>query len=141
MCLLLLQRKKTLLVEYRQLRKANAFVDRRFGEEDESLTAEEKAIARFQKQRMKEFEGAPHQHCLIAPQWQYHPNATTAGNKPVASASQFLLKTVAQIVLTVYVTSYMSSNVETINAQGFLLYCCVSAKTIDVMHVQVTNLP
>ena len=52
-----LQRKKTLLVEYRQLRKANAFVDRRFGEEDESLTAEEKAIARFQKQRMKEFGG------------------------------------------------------------------------------------
>ena len=54
-----LQRKKTLLVEYRQLRKANAFVDRRFGEEDESLTAEEKAIARFQKQRMKEFGGKP----------------------------------------------------------------------------------
>ena len=53
----LVQRKKTLLVEYRQLRKANAFVDRRFGEEDESLTAEEKAIARFQKQRMKEFGG------------------------------------------------------------------------------------
>ncbi|DBA90017.1 TPA: hypothetical protein ACH3X2_004286 [Trebouxia sp. C0005] len=51
------KRKKTLLVEYRQLRKANAFVDRRFGEEDESLTAEEKAIARFQKQRMKEFGG------------------------------------------------------------------------------------
>ena len=46
-----------MLVEYRQLRKANAFVDRRFGEEDESLTAEEKAIARFQKQRMKEFGG------------------------------------------------------------------------------------
>ncbi|DBA84060.1 TPA: hypothetical protein ACH3X1_006541 [Trebouxia sp. C0004] len=51
------KRKKTLLVEYRQLRKANAFVDRRFGEEDESLTAEEKAIVRFQKQRMKEFGG------------------------------------------------------------------------------------
>ncbi len=27
------QRKKTLLVEYRQLRKANSFVDRRFGGE------------------------------------------------------------------------------------------------------------
>ena len=51
----MLQRKKTLLVEYKQLRKANAFVDRRFGEDDESLTAEVKAIARFQKQRMKEF--------------------------------------------------------------------------------------
>lgn len=60
------QRKKTLLVEYRQLRKANAFVDRRFGEEDESLTAEEKAIARFQKQRMKEFGGKPYKHCSFA---------------------------------------------------------------------------
>ena len=29
--LLLLQRKKTLLVEYKQLRKANTFIDRRFG--------------------------------------------------------------------------------------------------------------
>lgn len=53
-----LQRNKTLLVEYRQLRKANAFIDRRFGEDDESLTAEEKAIARFQKQRMKDLGGA-----------------------------------------------------------------------------------
>lgn len=53
----MLQRKETLLVEYKQLRKANAFVDRRFGESDDSLTAEEKAIARFQKQRMKEFAG------------------------------------------------------------------------------------
>ena len=44
-------------MEYRQLRKANAFIDRRFGEDDESLTAEEKAIARFQKQRMKDVEG------------------------------------------------------------------------------------
>ena len=52
-----MQRKKTLLVEYKQLRKANAFVDRRFGEDDDTLTAEEKAIARFQKQRMKEFGG------------------------------------------------------------------------------------
>ena len=52
-----LQRKKTLLVEYRQLRKANAFVDRRFGEDNEGLTPEEKAIVRFQKQRMSQAGG------------------------------------------------------------------------------------
>ena len=66
----ILQRKKTLLVEYRQLRKANAFVDRRFGEEDESLTAEEKAIARFQKQRMKDFGGKS--RLIIAPCLKLH---------------------------------------------------------------------
>lgn len=52
-----------MLVEYRQLRKANAFIDRRFGEDNESLTAEEKAIARFQKQRMKDLGGV-HACCL-----------------------------------------------------------------------------
>ena len=36
-------------MEYKQLRKNNDFVDRRFGEEDESLTQEEKALMRFQK--------------------------------------------------------------------------------------------
>ncbi|KAL4451742.1 hypothetical protein ABPG75_007404 [Micractinium tetrahymenae] len=48
------RRKSTLLVEYKQLRKSNAFIDRRFGEDDESLTADEKALLRFQKQRLKE---------------------------------------------------------------------------------------
>ncbi|PRW57304.1 Nucleolar 14 [Chlorella sorokiniana] len=52
------KRKSTLLVEYRQLRKSNAFIDRRFGEDDESLTAEEKALLRFQKQRLKEMAGS-----------------------------------------------------------------------------------
>ncbi|EFN50525.1 hypothetical protein CHLNCDRAFT_139005, partial [Chlorella variabilis] len=42
---------------YRQLRKSNAFIDRRFGEDDESLTADEKALLRFQKQRLKELAG------------------------------------------------------------------------------------
>ncbi|KFM28610.1 Nucleolar protein 14 [Auxenochlorella protothecoides] len=50
-------RKNTLLVEYKQLRKSNAFIDRRFGEDDESLTADEKALLRFQKQRMQELAG------------------------------------------------------------------------------------
>ena len=52
------KRKDTLLVEYRQLRKSNAFVDKRFGEDDTSLTQEEKALMRFQKQRMKELSGS-----------------------------------------------------------------------------------
>ena len=52
------KRKDTLLVEYRQLRKSNAFVDKRFGEDDASLTQEEKALMRFQKQRMKELSGS-----------------------------------------------------------------------------------
>jgi nucleolar protein 14 len=51
------QRKSTLLVEYAALRKSNAFVDRRFGEDDASLTADERALARFQRQRMRELAG------------------------------------------------------------------------------------
>eukprot|EP00892_Ulva_mutabilis_P004229 jgi/Ulvmu1/2178/UM013_0023.1 len=47
------KRKKTLLVEYKQLKKSNAFVDRRIGEYDEQLTEEEKAIARFQRERLQ----------------------------------------------------------------------------------------
>jgi nucleolar protein 14 len=42
------------LIEYKQLRKSNAFIDRRFGEEDEGMDPEERAILRFQKQRMRE---------------------------------------------------------------------------------------
>lgn len=53
-----MQRRDTLLVEYKQLRKNNAFVDKRFGEEDDSLTQEEKALMRFQKQRMKDMSGS-----------------------------------------------------------------------------------
>ena len=52
------KRRDTLLVEYRQMRKSNAFVDRRFGEGDGSLSQEEKALMRFQKQRMKELQSA-----------------------------------------------------------------------------------
>ncbi|GIL77894.1 hypothetical protein Vretimale_6572 [Volvox reticuliferus] len=48
------RRKKTLLVEYRQLRKANTFVDRRFGESNPELTETDKGIARLQAQRMKD---------------------------------------------------------------------------------------
>eukprot|EP00897_Mesotaenium_endlicherianum_P006282 jgi/Mesen1/5682/ME000288S04895 len=45
------RRKATLLQEYQQRGKANAFLDRRFGESDEGLSQEEKAIMRFQKER------------------------------------------------------------------------------------------
>ncbi|GFR42205.1 hypothetical protein Agub_g3096, partial [Astrephomene gubernaculifera] len=48
------RRKKTLLVEYRQLRKANTFVDRRFGESDPELTESDKGLARLRAQRMKD---------------------------------------------------------------------------------------
>ncbi|GLI63095.1 hypothetical protein VaNZ11_005999, partial [Volvox africanus] len=48
------RRKKTLLVEYRQLRKANTFVDRRFGESNPELTETDKGIARLRAQRVKE---------------------------------------------------------------------------------------
>ncbi|GLJ38313.1 hypothetical protein SUGI_0780240 [Cryptomeria japonica] len=45
------KRKKTLLQEYKQSGKANMFLDRRFGENDESLGDEDKAIIRFQRER------------------------------------------------------------------------------------------
>ncbi|CAM6021599.1 unnamed protein product [Sphagnum balticum] len=46
------KRKKTLLQEYKQRGKVNAFLDHRFGEQDETLAEEDKAILRFQKERM-----------------------------------------------------------------------------------------
>ncbi|KAG2492669.1 hypothetical protein HYH03_009084 [Edaphochlamys debaryana] len=52
------RRKKTLLVEYRQLRKANTFVDRRFGESDPNLTESDKGLARLQAQRLRQAERA-----------------------------------------------------------------------------------
>ena len=52
------QRKSSLLVEYRQLRKSNAFIDRRFGEDDDTLTPDERALLRFQKQRLKDLSGS-----------------------------------------------------------------------------------
>ena len=41
------QRKATLLVEYQQRHKNNKLVDRRFGENDPSLSVEEKMLQRF----------------------------------------------------------------------------------------------
>jgi len=45
------KRKKTLLQEYKQSGKANVFLDRRFGENDETLEDADKAIIRFQRER------------------------------------------------------------------------------------------
>jgi hypothetical protein len=45
------QRKKTLLQEYKQSGKANVFLDRRFGENDDTLEDADKAIIRFQRER------------------------------------------------------------------------------------------
>ena len=47
-----LQRKATLLQEYRQRGRAGLFIDRRFGANDEDTPEGEKAIVRFQKERM-----------------------------------------------------------------------------------------
>ncbi|GJP65236.1 hypothetical protein CLOP_g22147 [Closterium sp. NIES-67] len=46
------KRKATLLQEFQQRGNANLFLDRRFGEGDESIPEGEKAIVRFQKERM-----------------------------------------------------------------------------------------
>lgn len=47
------RRRKTLLVEYKALKKDNVFRDRRFGEDDPSLSLEEKMLLRFQKERQR----------------------------------------------------------------------------------------
>ena len=46
-------RKDTLLQEYKIRHKSNVFVDRRIGEKDAELSAEDKMIARFTAERMK----------------------------------------------------------------------------------------
>ena len=48
-----LQRKKTLLVEYKLLNKSNKFVDRRIGERNRNMTADDRIMARFVAQRTK----------------------------------------------------------------------------------------
>jgi hypothetical protein len=49
------ERKNTLLVEYNNLNRANAFVDKRVGELVEGLSQEDKALMRYQRQRQKQF--------------------------------------------------------------------------------------
>ena len=47
------QRKRTLLVEYQQQGRVNAFIDKRIGEQDESLSHEEKMLIRYQKEKQR----------------------------------------------------------------------------------------
>jgi nucleolar protein 14 len=47
-------RKQTLLIEYGQDNKANAFIDRRFGEDDASIPEEDKMLMRFQKEKQRQ---------------------------------------------------------------------------------------
>lgn len=46
------KRKETLLQEYKRKHKSNVFIDRRIGEKDAELSAEDKMIARFTAERM-----------------------------------------------------------------------------------------
>jgi nucleolar protein 14 len=50
---LLLQRKATLLQEYKIKNKSNEFVDRRIGERNREMTAEDRIIARFTAERVR----------------------------------------------------------------------------------------
>jgi nucleolar protein 14 len=50
------RRKNTLLLEYKNKNRSNAFIDRRLGERDHGLTAEDKILMRFQRQRAKELQ-------------------------------------------------------------------------------------
>ncbi|KAJ4444174.1 hypothetical protein ANN_05964 [Periplaneta americana] len=47
------KRKKTLLQEYRIKDKSNKFLDRRIGEKNSAMTAEDRIMARFTAERMK----------------------------------------------------------------------------------------
>ena len=47
------KRKETLLQEYKIKNKSNVFIDKRIGEKDNELSAEDKMIARFTAERMK----------------------------------------------------------------------------------------
>ncbi|KAJ7771047.1 nucleolar protein 14 [Mycena maculata] len=52
------QRKKTLLVEYEEKGRAGGIVDRRFGENDPSMSLEERMLERFTKERQRSSRGA-----------------------------------------------------------------------------------
>eukprot|EP01133_Synstelium_polycarpum_P005880 gene5880-6802_t len=47
------RRKNTLLVEMQQSQKSNKFMDGRFAENDDTMTEEDKMLARFQKEKIK----------------------------------------------------------------------------------------
>lgn len=51
-------RKKRLLQEYQSSKKSNSFQDKRFGEQDTTMSLEEKMFVRFQKERLKKSRNA-----------------------------------------------------------------------------------
>ncbi|PPQ63128.1 hypothetical protein CVT24_005768 [Panaeolus cyanescens] len=52
------QRKKTLLKEYEEKERAGGVIDRRFGENDPSMSLEERMLERFTKERQRASKGA-----------------------------------------------------------------------------------
>jgi nucleolar protein 14 len=53
-----LQRKKTLLKEYEEKDRAGGIIDRRFGENDPTMSIEERMLERFTKERQRASKGA-----------------------------------------------------------------------------------
>lgn len=52
------QRRKSLLKEYELKNRAGAIIDRRFGENDASMTPEERMLERFTKERQRAAKGS-----------------------------------------------------------------------------------
>ncbi|KAB5593229.1 nucleolar complex protein 14 [Ceratobasidium theobromae] len=52
------QRKKTLLIEYNQKDRAGGIIDRRFGENDTTISPEERMLERFTRERQRQAKGA-----------------------------------------------------------------------------------
>ena len=53
-----MQRKKTLFKEYEEKDRAGGIIDRRFGENDPTMSIEEKMLERFTKERQRASKGA-----------------------------------------------------------------------------------
>jgi nucleolar protein 14 len=55
---LFVQRKKTLLKEFQEKDRAGGIVDRRFGENDPSMSLEDRMLERFTRERQRASKGA-----------------------------------------------------------------------------------
>jgi nucleolar protein 14 len=69
------KRKNTLLKEYQASGSANAFVDRRFGEDNPTMTPEERSIGRLARTRLRQLRpgGAVQVESSRDPQLESHP--------------------------------------------------------------------
>ena len=54
----MIQRKKTLLKEYEEKGRAGGILDKRFGENDPTMSLEERMLERFTKERQRASKGA-----------------------------------------------------------------------------------